>query len=38
MNANQHRGYALQWFAMAATILILFTVLFWKYWTRRPQQ
>lgn len=38
MNANRHRGYALQWFAMAATILILFTVLSWKYWTRRPQQ
>ncbi len=38
MSANRHRGYALQWFAMAATILILFTVLSWKYWTRRSQE
>jgi len=38
MSANQHRGYAFQWFAMAAVIIILFAVLSWKYWTRRPQE
>jgi surfeit locus 1 family protein len=38
MSADQHRGYAVQWFAMAAVILILFTALSWKYWTRRQQE
>ena len=38
MSANQHRGYAFQWFAMATVIMILFTTLSWKYWTRRPRE
>ncbi|MCH8896352.1 MAG: SURF1 family protein [Proteobacteria bacterium] len=38
MSANQHRGYAFQWFAMATVIMILFTALSWKYWTRRPRE
>lgn len=38
MSADQHRGYAVQWFAMAVVILILFTALSWNYWTRRQQE
>lgn len=38
MSANQHRGYAFQWFAMATVIMILFTALSWKYWARRLRE
>lgn len=38
MTARQHLGYAFQWFAMAAAVLILFTVLSRKYWSRRAQE
>lgn len=38
MNPDRHRAYSLQWFAMAATVVILFLVLFIRNRGRRPNE